>query len=128
MAKKAKAAAATKRIKAADPGKVKSAPPVERRTLTIDKLGKVIKWDVPDAPYRGEENLRIAFVGGFEARVQQVNSAMTPAEYHVPERFNKDTDSQRAFADGYNAAASQDQQSAKPASLAGSSSKAGKRR
>lgn len=93
------------------------ASPEKGRTLQFDKLGKVITWKVPDAPYANDANLRTAFVGGFEARVQHVQSSSGDAP---PDRFPFNTESQRAFEDGYHAAANQDGENLAPARLAGS--------
>jgi hypothetical protein len=97
--------------------RTRTAAPEKGRTMQFDKLGKVITWKVPDAPYEKNENLRAAFVGGFEARVQQVQS---DSDEGLPVRFEKDTDSQRAFEDGYHEAANQDGEHLAPATLKGS--------
>lgn len=122
MAKKAKQAAKTTvRAGARDVRSRAGRMPDERRTLTIEKFGKAITYNVPHAPYQDDEAKRAAFVGGFEHRVRQVNSPLEAHEYQAEKRFDV-PGLQQAFEDGYNAAATQDQQHATPAALSGSSS------
>lgn len=115
---------AKKAIKATAAGRVKAPQIEERKRIVFDKLGKVITWNIPEAPYKGEKSLRLAFVGGFEARVHQIEQNSAPGEHVAPERFNPGTTSQRAFEDGYHEAARQDGQHFKAAGLAGSKSAA----
>lgn len=117
MAKKTKKAATPKPERTRS--RLAAAP--EKRTLQIEKLGEVITWNVPASPYRDNDNLRSAFVGGVEARVQHVNS---DSDEGVPIRFAKDTASQRAFEDGYHAAANQDGRKLTARTLAGSTAPA----
>ena len=104
--------------------------PEKNRTLSIDKLGKVFTWKVPDAPYASEPNLRPVFVGGFELRAQHVNS--DAQDQGIPLRFNEGSKEQRAFEDGYHEAARQDGTHLKPKALAGAdpapAEKAGKKK
>ena len=94
------------------------------RILQFEKLGKVITWKIPAPPYADNANLRSAFIGGFEARVQHVQSS---SDEGVPTRFPKDTKSQRAFEDGYHDAANQDGEHLAPAALADSNPEKGKK-
>lgn len=118
MAKKAKAAAPVKPEKTAT-----RTPATEEQMFQIEKLGKVISWKVPPAPYKGDPNLRAAFVGGARARAEQVNQAATNVVLvEAPLRFPEGSKEQQAFADGYHEAARQDGQHLKPRGLTGSTS------
>lgn len=90
----------------------------ENQVFQIDKLGTVLTWRVPNEVHRTEPNLRAAFIGGMKARVEDVNQNKT--DVVVPARFTEGSNEQQAFADGYNAAASQDALHLKPAALTGS--------
>lgn len=112
MAKARKRSAPTK----AETTRSRTPAPAEQRTLQIDKLGRVITWNVPDAPYADDSALRAAFIGGFEARVRHVNHS---SDEGIPQRFNAGTKLQRALEDGYNEAARQDGEDLKPKTLVG---------
>lgn len=122
MAKAKKASKRAAPVKA-ERTRSRTPKPAERRMLQFEKLGKLITWHVPPAPYVNNANLRSAFVGGFECRVSHVQSS---SDEGVPTRFDKDTASQRAFEDGYNDAANQDGQNLRPAALQGSVTKKAK--
>lgn len=94
------------------------------RSFQIDRLGKVITWHLPNAPYAGDANLRPAFIGGFELRCQNVNQGKE--DDGVAIRFVEGSKEQQAFEDGYNEAARQDGLHLKAKTLDGSSSKAKK--
>lgn len=122
MTKKAK-----KRAAPVKPEKTATRTPApEQQTFQIDKLGQVITWHVPEAAYKGEINLRAAFIGGFRARAEQVNQDKMADG--VPLRFAEGSKEQQAFADGYHDAARQDGRNITPKTLQGSSSKAAARR
>lgn len=114
MAKKAKKKAAPVR---AEKTRSRAFAGEKNRTIQLDKLGDVITWKVPDAPYAGDANLRPAFVGGFELRTQHVNQE---SDEGIPTRFAEGSKEQRAFEDGYNEAARQDGRHLKPRGLEGS--------
>lgn len=99
-------------------------PAPEHQQFQIEKDGKTLTWRVPEAPYRGEPNGRSAFVGGFRARVEQVNH--NAIDQGVPARF-AEVPLQQAFTDGYHEAARQDGEHLKPKTLTGSKSAPAKR-
>jgi hypothetical protein len=116
MAKKAK----RQKINGVRPERTASrlAPAEETpRTFQFDKLGTVLTWKLPTAPYKGDVNLRPAYIGGFESRVRQVQNG--GLEEGVAIRFAENSKEQRAFADGYHEAANQDGQSHKARALTG---------
>lgn len=118
MAKKA-----TKRAAPVKPERTASrlAPVPEQRQFQIEKLGRVYTWNVPENTYKGDDNLRTAFIGGFRARAEHVNQ--DTLDVGVPIRFAEGSKEQQAFEDGYHAAANQDGLHLKPAALTGSTSK-----
>lgn len=103
MAKKAQKRAAP--VKAERTASRTAAAP-EQRCFQIEKLGKLYTWKVPESAYKGDDNLRAAFVGGVRARAEHVNQDRQAEG--VPVRFAEGSKEQQAFADGYHEAANQD--------------------
>ena len=89
------------------------------RTMHFDKLGTQLTWKMPTNAYQGEPGLRSCYIGGFEARVHHVQQASEDPMV-APLRFPEKSKEQRAFEDGYHAAATQDGLHRAPRSLTGS--------
>ena len=80
-----------------------TAPDLPEGTIKLERLGAVQTWKVPAAPYAGQKNIRLAYVGGFHARTQ----AWLGHVDGCPVRFSSVT-LQNAFEDGYNDAKRQE--------------------
>lgn len=100
----------------------------EPKILQVEQGGRSFTWHVPEAPHKGEENLRAVFVGGVVARAKQVEQGAEGEGLRVPTRFPDGSPEQQAFADGYHEAARQDGLNLAPRSLTGRSTTAAPKR